>query len=1760
MSFSYLLTEKQNKIAKELYNEIKALTIIQENQNYLPLLVNINLEEIRSLLLDLSMKVDNIEDNISEIYKLLIPTFTQENILNSIFSPQKKYIKKDDIIKIYEENSHTNIFKFLEKVENNKLVVYTFSPYYKDIFTESNKIKINNLKFGITLSKDNTIEIVFNKKLSERMLNYFFKLYYENIEYNLFIIHLRVKDTKFLKYIKFQLDNFLKENKENPKKLFLFIIHIEKNYDKEKIKKEEEDKNKPIEYLEKYHSYFFSFLSEYQQITIDNLLEQRIISVVELSKKSNEELLIIKELFDVNSIIKKEFSRQLTQMSTNQEMNSIINKLDNLVENGVLDCIIKKIQNYIKTSDNLLRQILIDYSSLLEKDFDFFSYFIEKIELILSHNVEKLIKELGKSGFLVSYIFEKKIPSELETPIFSFINNINLSKNISDDNIENYSLDLKIPGSKLLIKKLSNLAKNCKIEYINKEEEYRKGTKKKEDKKNPKKVAIKTLENVHFEKKQYLKSRLWNEELLSDNIFSKYSSKILKDFFNLSFYDKNKKSSINENQEKFLEFLFSKRNEGDNKLDEFLYFYLWIDSYHEKIFKLLEIFGKLDKYFNTEEKSGKDEQKILGHNKQSLLDSIKDSYNIFNLPSEKNKERESELEKVNGIFYRVSESICHIITNINNIDFIKIDLKQFCTDLNEIAQILTQFDSSLILGLKGQFSLISIAKIIEYSEKKKINEEEFKIKLKSFIKNIYDEKCFLLKKEISQAKKAFNEQLKIIIKLSDELCMKIMVNKLLQYFKFEDYKFELVKVIFEYPQLIKYSSLFFNYIFLTQPIKPKKPSKKKISEDDKNKFGEIKNLNKNKILFEINKEAENNEILKEILIYIFELRLISYFEEYKNIKIIQENPSSLLLGLNFEYYSKAYNDINNNNLGSLNNIGMIFYYSFIRCYLYNFVKFQIENKNNDIDFSPLHKNLYDISNSISGKMIILYIAKLFILNNEKDYFLNKYMKDNENNRNNWKEVILSKNDKLDFFPISKYENSKNLLFIIWSSINKKELNSEFINNLEISDLYYIINFAYNEMAQKKKDEEYEESKLLTNLKSIKSLNKIQKLFNEIWDLEFYKTLNKETNKKEYTDIKLIFNMIRIYIISFSGIENKLPFSLIHSDNVITLIKLMYNENLKEKYLYIESYYEMKNYYELEYLKKDNYYPVYVCNCGRWYSITDSLPVETKDCKCGAKIGGKNEILVERENHFAVYYEENQKNYIESGRANKLSDECKIKGILLKDYYDKYIKKDILDKSPKLSDLLLNQDKEVNNNTFSKVFKKFIFLSIYFIDDKIGMISNEEKKAEFNNNDVDILPELINLYNKIEKFLQKQNENYYHDFFNYFCELYYELIKEVNILENREKFNNFLNYLLKIQYEDQTFKNIEMNILTSLTYDENFINEDLKYLSTSAKYPNLEELKINILSYTKNRKPLPILEAFISIDKQNFDIGKLAHLEIINDFINTFAEETNCLISRQEYESKKIEEYLNQIRNKSIKNEEGKCTLDILFDKFCESYEQITNTDPLSINKSQPVMNILNDDKIKDKKTPINKLYSHLIKIQNEFLNKIIEDYINKKNELNEDIIIKNSIEQIQKEIPIQLATKGDIFSFNVSNNIILSFEELFSFYSFKNIFNEKNEKIDYSKYSQIKFKLKMIEKELVNIILTGKKKFSDKQITYKFYLDPYEIEEKTKKFEKFSELYGREEIIENEKKELLKSTENLEKIILPNLEILIFYLIKETKY
>ena len=149
---------------------------------------------------------------------------------------------------------------------------------------------------------------------------------------------------------------------------------------------------------------------------------------------------------------------------------------------------------------------------------------------------------------------------------------------------------------------------------------------------------------------------------------------------------------------------------------------------------------------------------------------------------------------------------------------------------------------------------------------------------------------------------------------------------------------------------------------------------------------------------------------------------------------------------------------------------MLYYFSFIRCYLYYFVKLQIENEQLG-DLSSFHEDLFKISESNLGKLISLYIAKLFFLYDKKELFLNKYLKDDQNN---WKSSLFEKNDKIQLFSINNNENSNHFLLDIYSEIvNQKKLTSEFLHDLEIIDLTYNINFCYNETSQKRKDDKIE---------------------------------------------------------------------------------------------------------------------------------------------------------------------------------------------------------------------------------------------------------------------------------------------------------------------------------------------------------------------------------------------------------------------------------------------------------------------------------------------------------------------------------------------------------------------------------------------------------------------------------------------------------------------------------------------------------------
>ena len=63
------------------------------------------------------------------------------------------------------------------------------------------------------------------------------------------------------------------------------------------------------------------------------------------------------------------------------------------------------------------------------------------------------------------------------------------------------------------------------------------------------------MEEIHYEKKEFLNLELWNEELLLDDMIEKYFEQILRDLFKIFFFDKNnkQKKTISKNQEDFLQ-------------------------------------------------------------------------------------------------------------------------------------------------------------------------------------------------------------------------------------------------------------------------------------------------------------------------------------------------------------------------------------------------------------------------------------------------------------------------------------------------------------------------------------------------------------------------------------------------------------------------------------------------------------------------------------------------------------------------------------------------------------------------------------------------------------------------------------------------------------------------------------------------------------------------------------------------------------------------------------------------------------------------------------------------------------------------------------------------------------------------------------------------------------------------------------------------------------------------------------------------------
>ena len=260
-----------------------------------------------------------------------------------------------------------------------------------------------------------------------------------------------------MQYYKYLFENFITINDKLYNKVIIFIIHINKNI------------NVKSSHFLKMYLNSLPLISDFYQITIDNLFIYRKFSVVSLVNKENNELL--DEIIDLKSIVLEIFTKEISKMFSEDSLDSRINKVKNIIDNGIYNEVEKKIKNHVKYSDNLLKLILRKYSQFNFKEDDFMSYFLDELKEHIANKVSILIKGLKKKkGYLISTILEEK----KENIPYKVIRNISISSYTEEHNEYNY-FDLKSPGITSFYDRLISLIKeNCKFDYLNIEKEYRK--------------------------------------------------------------------------------------------------------------------------------------------------------------------------------------------------------------------------------------------------------------------------------------------------------------------------------------------------------------------------------------------------------------------------------------------------------------------------------------------------------------------------------------------------------------------------------------------------------------------------------------------------------------------------------------------------------------------------------------------------------------------------------------------------------------------------------------------------------------------------------------------------------------------------------------------------------------------------------------------------------------------------------------------------------------------------------------------------------------------------------------------------------------------------------------------------------------------------------------------------------------------------------------------------------------------------------------
>ena len=911
----------------------------------------------------------------------------------------------------------------------------------------------------------------------------------------------------------------------------------------------------------------------------------------------------------------------------------------------------------------------------------------------------------------------------------------------------------------------------------------------------------------------------------------------------------------------YIKFILFEENNSENKIDLNINFYeakknfnllnlskifLFLESYKDDITFIIEAFCLLNYYFSSFEEQIKQiiKLKIIKQGKEDIKMNSCYIMNIFE------------------IFYILIESLLnYIFLNIEGIYSMEIDkFHSFFDSLKYIMDIFDKINQKFLLSETELYSLINLLSLYDIFK----NESNVKDIMKNIMKIVGKESEYLTNKNYNKLKEGIMIIKNIISEKygNNSIMLVNYLNEILrQQFKIiddKDYKYEIIKLVFESEELIE-KSIF----FISETIKIKFPillEKNDILEKNNDYSFYTKEECEKYFLNFINEKKtdkffifyENikSEIFNHMLLYYFELSIDEYFkaiiDKYKknnlNIKS-KEECEDLFLNQNLLYLKKALNHIDNimenKNIdpSHLNNLGKLYSIAYIKLYMKYFAEkcFYCRDK---LSFKFIEQIIRS-RESNSRKVVIIFFFKNIFQYFENFSKFNAFFKNNEeknipfkeeykelseiNLKNTISNCILNEN----FLSLKNFEEkyNKNLINFINNKNNNFEdlnslINEEFIKNDGLDILFcflinHLISFYFSsekdEYIKKIKSFKIEFKKITINLGLSKdSLNLLDKIINikEFINILISKYNNNYCSQEQF---EIIMNSLRFVLQSLKNDENNFYRSLFTPQCKNNIDKNYIPGALPYNNIFINTYYALNELLKIQ----DNNTGYYVCTCGQYYSLGNCIspygifPCLNRNCKL--KIGGKLHKLLGAEDgqtdHYLVILEEKdkKKNYW----IDKDIKDGKIPYIYLneykKRYVDKYLNKQTKGIMKEEFTFFVNRNIKVRNlDELSFRFLNYILYSHLFYANLLGYISNEEIKT-YTYGEFNCVKLIEKNYEIIQNILKEKGINNIKSFMNIIFDKINELMRNVgdmSTLEKREEFENSIKIYLEKLINDK----------------------------------------------------------------------------------------------------------------------------------------------------------------------------------------------------------------------------------------------------------------------------------------------------------------------------------------------------------------------